>query len=72
MNHLSDSEVIGNALIMWKNHIETGVLTCTVEDMRRMKQEHKIKTLEPCQISFVKRLDKLANEALCVSLQPPT
>jgi hypothetical protein len=60
---MTDYQVIRQALLMWRNHIETGNVSLSQQDAINCGREKEINKLDNNQIEFTKRLEQLANKA---------
>jgi hypothetical protein len=59
MNHLSDKDVITQALGLWANHIETGNVSMSSRDAVNCGSPDQVKSLGDEQKRFVVRLRDL-------------
>ena len=60
MSKTTDSEVIYEALIMWRNAIQTGDTSLSLQTAIDQRQESEIRMLNSEQQEFVIRLEELA------------
>jgi hypothetical protein len=58
----TDKQLIRWALLMWRNHIETGEVPLSSTDAANCKEHKKIKPLDSEQKALVVRLEKLAEK----------
>lgn len=47
---------------MWRNYIETGLVTMSAKDVVNAGMKGRVKSLDDDQIVFVKRLESLATK----------
>lgn len=59
-----DSQVIYEALGMWRNYIQTGNVALSTDDLRNMEREREIRKLQPEQQAFVTRLESMMAKQL--------
>jgi hypothetical protein len=57
----SDHEVISQALLMWRNYIQTGDPAVSAGDAVRCGQRQLVKPLDSYQTQFILRLEELAS-----------
>lgn len=65
--HLDNSTIIQHALLMWRNHIQTGDISLSADDVRAgagqlMGKPKKLPQLLPEQQELVARLERLADD----------
>jgi len=57
-----EKETIYNALLQWRNHIQTGNITISTQDAINMGQSQLCKPLNQDQIEYCNYLENLANK----------
>ena len=58
----TDSDLIRHAVLMWRNHLQTGNVVMSTQDAVASGQESECRMLNSDQMEFVLRLEQLADK----------
>lgn len=61
---MDDKKLIFNALLMWRNHIQTGNVNMSSADAVNCGRKDSIRALNSGQQEFVIRLEELSDDVL--------
>lgn len=59
---MTDEEILYRALSQWINHIETGDITLSSNDLINMAKREKLKKLTKEQYNFIRRLREIQSD----------